>query len=85
MQSRFSIFVINALVEVITGGVGNDSAPPIGLYRSGTKIQRFFMSCGVDMSVGSMQSRTDATTDALREAMNRGESSLRIDRKIKGV
>ena len=85
MQGRFSIFVINALVEVITGGAGNDSTPPIGIYRSGTKIQKFFMGCGVDMSVGPMKSRTDATTDALREAMNREDGDTVIARIITAV
>ena len=85
MQGRFSIFVINALVEVITGGAGNDSTPPIGIYRSGTKINSFFMGCGIDMQIGSMKSRTDATTDALREAMNREDGDAVIARVITTV
>ena len=85
MQGRFSIFVINALVEVITGGAGNDSTPPIGIYRSGTKIKSFFMGCGIDMQIGSMKSRTDATTDALREAMNREDGDAVIARVITTV
>lgn len=85
MQGQFSPFVINALVEVITGGAGNDNAPPIGIYRSGTKIKSFFMGCGIDMQIGSMKSRTDATTDALREAMNREDGDAVIARVITTV
>ncbi len=85
MQGRFSPFVIHALVEVITGGAVNDSTPPIGLYRSGTNIQRFFMSCGVDMRIGSMKSRTDATTDALREVMDREDGAVVMARIITTV
>lgn len=85
MQGKFSIFVINALVEVITGGSGNDNRPPIGIYRSGTKIKSFFMGCGIDMQIGPMKSRTDATTDTLREAMNREDGDAVIARIITTV
>lgn len=63
----YSPFVIKGLVDTITGGGGNDPAPPIGLYRSGPKIEQFFLDCGIDMHIGS-SSRVKATTDALRLA-----------------
>jgi hypothetical protein len=63
----FSPFVIKALVDTITGGSGNDPSEPIGIYRSGPKIEQFFLDCGMDMRIGS-NSRVPATTDALRLA-----------------
>ena len=65
MAGRFSPYVIKALVDTITGGGGNDSAPPIGVYRSGPKIEQFFLDCGLDMRIGS-SSRVPATLDFLR-------------------
>jgi hypothetical protein len=67
MNSRFSPFVIKALVDTVTGGSGNDTAPPIGIYRSGSKIEQFFLDCGIDMGIGA-SSRVPATTEALRRA-----------------
>lgn len=63
----FSPFVIKALVDTITGGGGNDTAEPIGIYRSGPKIEQFFLDCGIDMRIGQ-GGRVGATTDALRLA-----------------
>ena len=66
MNGRFSPYIIKALVDTISGGAGNDMTPPIGVYRSGPKIEQFFLDCGFDMHIGS-QSRIPATTDALRQ------------------
>lgn len=71
---RFSPFLIGALAEVITGGGGNDTTPPIGIYRSGPKIEQFFLDCGVVMSVGS-SSRVPATTEVLRNVFNQGDDT----------
>lgn len=80
MQSRFSPFVIKALVDTITGGSANDVAPSVGIYRSGTKIEQFFLDCGLDMRIGS-SSRVPATTDFLRSVARhpdgRGETYIR--------
>lgn len=67
MNGPFSPFVIKALVDTVTGGVGQgpDMAPPIGIYRSGPKIVQFFLDCGLDMRLG-ISSRVPATTDFLR-------------------
>jgi len=64
-MTGFSPFVIGALVDVITGGGGNEASEPIGLYRSGPKIEQFFLDCGVEMSIGA-KSRVPATRDSLR-------------------
>src|SRR3546814_6303215 len=69
MTGKFSPFVIKALVDTITGGSGNDNTPSIGIYRSGPKIEQFFLDCGLDMRIGST-SRVPATTDFLRQAAN---------------
>lgn len=68
MSSRFSPYVIKALVDTITGGGGNDTTPPIGIYRSGPKIEQFFLDCGIDMRIGT-NSRVPATTEALRRLL----------------
>ena len=65
MTGKFSPFVIKALVDTITGGAGNDDTPAIGIYRSGPKIEQFFLDCGLDMRIGA-SSRVPATTEFLR-------------------
>jgi hypothetical protein len=65
VTGKFSPFVIKALVDTITGGAGNDTAPAIGIYRSGPKIEQFFLDCGLDMRIGT-GSRVPATTEFLR-------------------
>lgn len=74
-MSRFSPFIFKALIDTITGGAGNDSAPPIGLYRSGTKIEQLFLDCGLDLSIGS-SSRVPATTERLREVAFRDDGGI---------
>ena len=79
--SRFSTYVLSALVNVITGGSATDPKPPIGLYRTGPEIEQFFLKCGVDMRLGSA-SRVPATTDCLREVWARPDSTAVIERLI---
>ena len=81
MTGRFSPFVIKALVDAITGGAGNDTAPPVGIYRSGPKIEEFFLDCGFDMHIGAV-SRTPATLAALRQMAARPEGDELIKRVI---
>lgn len=38
---------IDAIAEIISGGGGNDPEPPIGIYRSGPKIEKFMRACNV--------------------------------------
>ena len=66
MKLNFSPYVTKALVDTITGGAGNDLGPSIGVYRSGPKIEQFFLDCGLDMRIGS-SSRVPATTEFLRK------------------
>src|SRR5436305_684629 len=86
MSGKFSTFVIKALVDTITGGAGNDNSPAIGIYRSGPKIEQFFLDCGLDMRIGA-SSRVPATTDFLRQAANHydGQGDVYITRIIEKV
>uniref|UniRef100_UPI001952EC43 hypothetical protein n=1 Tax=Klebsiella pneumoniae TaxID=573 RepID=UPI001952EC43 len=56
-------------------------APPIGIYRSGPKIEQFFLDCGLDMQIGS-SSRVPAKTDCLRQAAHEWDGNERIKRVI---
>jgi len=82
--SRFSPFVIKALVDAITGGAGNDQLPPIGIYRSGRKIEQFFLDCGLDMRIGA-SSRVPATTDFLRNTARQWDGDQALERIIARV
>src|SRR5580704_13300650 len=81
MSRRFSPYVINALVDTITGGSGNDPTPSIGIYRSGPRIEQFFLDCGLEMRVGS-QSRVPATLECLRQATAALDGDERIQRVL---
>ena len=81
MSSPFSPYVIGALVDTITGGGGKDPTPPIGIYRSGPKIEQFFLDCGIDMRIGS-SSRVPATTEALRRLSAREDGGERLKQVI---
>jgi hypothetical protein len=81
MSLRSSSYLIGALVDAITGGAGNDTTPPIGVYRSGTKIERFFLDCGLDMGIGS-SSRVPATTEFLRNVARRPDGDEILKRVL---
>jgi hypothetical protein len=86
VTGKFSPFAIKALVDTITGGAGNDNAPAIGIYRSGPKIEQFFLDCGLDMRIGA-SSRVPATTDFLRQTANHydGNGDTYVTRVIERV
>lgn len=73
-KQRFSILVINALVKLITGGSGNSTEPPVGIYRSGNVLEQFFMDCGIDMRIG-MKGRVPATTATLRALYDQNDDA----------
>lgn len=81
MNGRFSPYVINALVDAITGGVGNGQSDPVGIYRSGPKIEQFFLDCGFDMRIGTL-SRTPATINPLRQMADGPDGDERIKRVV---
>ena len=84
MPGRFSPFVIKALVETITGGGGNDQTEPIGIYRSGARIENFFQSCGLDMRIG-VSSRVPATNEFLRRTADAADGDKLIERVLLNV
>ena len=49
----FSIQTLTALAEVVTGGSASDPSPPIGHYRSGPKLERFFGGLNVELRIGN--------------------------------
>jgi hypothetical protein len=63
---------IEALATIISGGGGNDTAPPIGIYRSASKLESFMRGCNVSMHVGN-GSRLPALIDALERANLSGD------------
>lgn len=65
---------IEALAMVISAGGGNDTIPPIGIYRSATKPESFMRGCNVAMSVGS-GSRLPALIEALERAIRSGDQT----------
>lgn len=68
MDVQFSPNTIEALVQVISGGVGNSfKQAPIGIYRSGPKIESFMRACNVKMNIGSF-SRLPTLAAAIEEA-----------------
>lgn len=79
MSGRFSPFVIKALTDLITGGAGRrpDVTEPIGIYRSGPKIEALFLDCGLDMRIGS-SSRLPATTQFLRDLAAMGKPETKV-------
>ncbi len=83
MNCRFSPYVFKALVDTITGGVGQgpEVVPPIGIYRTGPRIEQFFLDCNLDMRIG-VSSRIPATTSFLRQIADLSESDELIKRVI---
>lgn len=77
MAEGFSPQTIMALAEVVTGGPGFSRTPPIGIYRSGREIVRFFRRLGYDVSLGKT-SRVPFTEDLLAEINRRPDGYERI-------
>lgn len=67
---------IETLAEVISGGSANSGEAPIGIYRSGPKLEQFMRTCNVDFSVGS-SSRLPALTECIVE-INRGDDAAKL-------
>ena len=63
----FSIQTISALVEVVTGGSGMGQINPIGIYRSGPKLEQFLGAAGLELHIGS-NSRVPSVRDAVSKA-----------------
>ena len=75
MPIRFSPQTLEALALVISGGSANDQSKPIGIYRSGPKLESLMRGCNVSMSVGS-GSRMPALVEALERAGREGDQTI---------
>jgi hypothetical protein len=73
----FSLPTTTALIEVITGGAGNQDTQPIGIYRSGNTLQMFFGSVGLELQIG-MQGRVPATRSLLNEVNDSDDALERL-------
>lgn len=49
----FSVKTIHAVAEAVTGGSANDNRAPIGHYRSGPKLERFFGALNIGLAIGN--------------------------------
>lgn len=74
---------VDALAEIISGGSGNDSTPPIGIYRSGPKIEKFMRACNVAFRVAG--SRVPSLVSCLIEINNSYESEKVLPRIIEAA
>ncbi len=59
-----SVQTIHALAEAVSGGSANDNRAPIGHYRSGPKIERFFGALNIELRIGNA-SRVPTVIDVL--------------------
>ena len=74
---------IDAIAEIISGGGGNDPGPPIGIYRSGPKIEKFMRACNVSFRV--VGSRVPSLVDRLIEINNSDEANRAFPRIIEAA
>lgn len=80
MPFPLSIQSIDAIADVISGGVSGDGTPPIGIYRSAAKIEKFMRSCNVTFEVDG--SRVPSLVQCLTELNNSPEAQLKLSRII---
>jgi hypothetical protein len=70
--------MIHALVEAVTGGSANDVSAPIGHYRSGPKLERFFGALNIQLRIGN-GSRVPAVIDVLSKVnLSEPEAIVRV-------
>jgi hypothetical protein len=80
-EKAFSPAVLKALIDVVTGGAGNDPVTPIGIYRSASKIEQLMLDCDLDFQLGG-GSRLPMLTAYLRELMSEPGGAEKIKRVI---
>jgi len=74
---------IDALAEVISGGSANDTKEPVGIYRSGPKIEKFMRSCNVSFQVTG--SRLPSLVDRLISITHEDGSSATFTRLLEAA
>jgi hypothetical protein len=84
IERRFSPQYIDALAECITGGSAWSDMPPIGIYRTGYEIIRFFRSVGYDVSniVGSRVPFTQDLLNKINHEENGFEQLIHITERL---
>lgn len=65
MSPTFSPLTIKALADVVSGGGAHEAGEPVGVYRSGPKIEQLLLDCNLDLKIGN-SSRVPALLDFLR-------------------
>jgi hypothetical protein len=73
MSIRITPQVMEALVQVISGGPGNSEAKPVGIYRSGPQIESFLRACGAE--VVTQGSRLPSLYASLERVLGRADAS----------
>lgn len=81
MSPTFSLFTVKALADVVSGGAASEAAEPIGIYRSGPKIEELLLDCNVDLKIGN-GSRVPALLGFLRALAARPDGHQAIERVI---
>ncbi len=74
---------IDAIADIISGGGGNDTTPPIGIYRSGPKIEKFMRACNVAFTVDG--SRVPSLVQCLINLNNSFEAEQALPRIIEAA
>jgi hypothetical protein len=77
----FSHVTIKAMAEVISGGSANDPTPPIGIYRSGPKLEELMRDCHLDFRVGN-GSRVASLLQFLRDVAAQPDGGQQMARII---
>lgn len=73
----FSIQTISALVDVVTGGAGNSRTESIGIYRSGTTLEMFLGTAGIELNMKKFSSRVPSVRNAIIRANNENPDSVK--------
>lgn len=74
---------IDAIADIISGGGGHDTTPPIGIYRSGPKIEKFMRACNVAFTVNG--SRVPSLVQCLINLNNGFEADQALPRIIEAA
>lgn len=83
-MGAFSPQTIAALTEVVTGGSGGAPTQPIGIYRSGPKLEQFLGTLNLDLQIGA-SSRVPAVRTLLTETNRKPDGQETIGRVIEAV
>jgi hypothetical protein len=81
MLLTFSPLTIKAVANAVSGGGAYEAAEPVGIYRSGPKIERLLLDCNLDLRIGS-SSRVPALLDFLRSLAAEPDGHQSIARVI---